>query len=248
MATEDGLVIIVDFGLAKLIEVADLSEASTRDMGQPHTKEGHIVGTAPYMSPEQAQGLKVDARSDIFSFGSVLYEMVTGRRAFSEDTMPGLLAAIIRGEPKKVSELVPSVPLELGRVITRAMRKEKERRFQSMADMKVALQEIKEEVDSGSAVSVVQALRPAARRSGKTWWIAGAAMALALLAVIGGYMLLPQTATVVHLTNAVQATTHIAAVDFPTWSPDNQSIAYQSNRDGDADIWCSPSTAGRIGS
>ncbi len=201
MITDDGLVIIVDFGLAKLIEIADFSEASTKDMGQPHTKEGHIVGTAPYMSPEQAQGQKVDARSDIFSFGSVLYEMVTGRRAFSAETTVGLLGAIVQTEPKKVSELVPSVPLDLDKLITRAMRKEKERRFQHMSDMKVALQEIKEEVDSGSAVSVVQTLRPEARRGGKSWRIAGAAIALVLLAFIGGYFLQPEKETVPRLTN-----------------------------------------------
>ena len=192
MVTEDGLVIILDFGLAKLIEPADLSEASTRDMGRLHTKESHLVGTAPYMSPEQAQGLRVDGRSDIFSFGSVLYEMVTGRRAFSEQTMVALLGAIVKTVPKRVSELAPSVPLDLDRVITRALRKEKERRFQSMTDMKIELVEIKEKVDSGSAVSAAQALVPGARRSEKSRWVAWAAVAMALVLLVGivGYFLL----------------------------------------------------------
>ncbi len=169
MVTEDGLVKILDFGLAKLIEPSDWTEASTRDLAQPHTKEGHIVGTAPYMSPEQAQGQKVDARSDIFSFGSVLYEMVTGRRAFSADSMPELLVAIIKAEPDKASDIVPSMPLDLGKAINRALKKEADRRFQSMADVRVELQEIKEELDSGSFVSAEQVRTAAAKRLNGTW-------------------------------------------------------------------------------
>ena len=88
------------------------------------TEEGTIVGTVSYMSPEQAEGKKVDARSDIFSFGSVLYEMVTGQKAFQGDSKMSTLAAILNQEPKPISQLVPGIPRDLEKIIKRCLRKE----------------------------------------------------------------------------------------------------------------------------
>ena len=130
-----------------------------------------MAGTAGYMSPEQATGGKVDARSDVFSFGSVLYEMVTGQRAFSGETRVETLAAVMKEQPKSPSELVPGVPPELERVILRCLRKEPERRFQHMMDVKVELQEIKEESDS-AAVATPPVAGP---RSASAWAVAGLA-------------------------------------------------------------------------
>ena len=110
---------------------------------------GTIAGTAAYMSPEQATGGKVDARSDIFSFGAMLYEMVTGVRAFAGASTADTLSAVIRAQPKPPSAIVPSVPSDLEKVILRCLRKDPERRFQHIADVKVALQEIKEDSESG---------------------------------------------------------------------------------------------------
>src|SRR5207248_9191524 len=100
------------------------------------------------MSPEQAQGLKLDGRSDIFSFGSVLYEMVTGRRAFKGGTKISTLSAILHKEPKAASEISPAVPMELEKIIARCLRKDPERRAQGIADTKLALEELKEQSDS----------------------------------------------------------------------------------------------------
>ena len=116
---------------------------------QLQTEEGTIVGTVSYMSPEQAEGKKVDARSDIFSFGAVLYEMVTGQKAFQGDSKLSTLTAVLKQEPKPISQLVPATPHDLEKIINRCLRKDGERRFQHMADIKVALQELKEESDSG---------------------------------------------------------------------------------------------------
>src|SRR6516165_1743145 len=99
MVTEEGLVKVLDFGLAKLTQKAEEEDATLTFAQAPRTEEGTIVGTVAYMSPEQAQGKKVDARSDIFSLGSVLYEMITGRRAFQRDTEFSTLTAIARDEP-----------------------------------------------------------------------------------------------------------------------------------------------------
>ena len=112
--------------------------------------KGTIVGTVAYMSPEQAEGKVIDARADIFSFGSVLYEMLTGRRPFLGDTKASTIAAILREDPKPVSQIVEGLPREVERIVRRCLRKDPEQRFQTMADLKVALAEAKEESDSGA--------------------------------------------------------------------------------------------------
>ncbi|HKM46777.1 MAG TPA: serine/threonine-protein kinase, partial [Terriglobales bacterium] len=136
MVNEHGLVKVLDFGLAKLTEPAPASEDEATRTVRPTTEEGKIVGTVAYMSPEQAEGKKVDARSDIFSFGSVLYEMVTGKQAFHADTKASTLAAILKDNPRPASQLVDGLPREVERLISRCLRKEVNQRFQHMDDVK----------------------------------------------------------------------------------------------------------------
>ena len=152
MITSDGLVKVLDFGLAKLTEPTSSEFDDTPTMEDNEvsdTAEGVIVGTVAYMSPEQAEGKPVGPQSDIFSFGSLLYEMITGRRAFHGDSKISILSAVLREDPKPLRAVVPDAPHDLEKIVARCVRKQPERRFQHMDDLRVALAEVKEEYDSG---------------------------------------------------------------------------------------------------
>lgn len=182
MVTVDDQVKVLDFGLAKLIEPSIGAEAATLTACDA-TEAGAILGTISYMSPEQAEGKSVDARSDIFSFGSVLYEMLTGQKAFQGDSKLSTLSAILREEPKPIAQIAADIPRDLGKIIQRCLRKDPDRRFQHMVDLKVALQEVKEESESGAFGRTVAAVEPV---SGRRWIYAAAVVTLLVLA-LGGW-------------------------------------------------------------
>ena len=144
----DGRIKVLDFGLAKLADASHDPGATT--MPAPAaTGEGRILGTAAYMSPEQAEGKPVDARSDLFSLGAMLYEMATGQRPFTGDTSISIISSIVKDTPKPITELNPSLPRDLGRIVRRALAKDPERRYQSAKDLRNDLEELEASIDSG---------------------------------------------------------------------------------------------------
>jgi len=183
LVTPEGELKIVDFGLAVLFEPRDStfgSLASTQTEKLPEETRTRIAGTLPYMSPEQVRGEKLDARSDIFSFGTVLYEMTTAQRPFRGAKPADIAQEIQRSQPPPVHELVPKVPLDLHRIVEKALARRPEDRYQHMDDVAVDLRRLRKDLESGSSPAY-EVPKPTAATPVRRWvLVAGAAAVLAL--------------------------------------------------------------------
>ena len=224
---------VLDFGLAKLREDPGGTDAPT--MSATQTGEGRIVGTAAYMSPEQAEGKPVDPRSDLFSLGIVLYEMATGERPFTGPSNALVLSAILKDTPRSVTDLREELPDELARIIRRCLLKDPEERIQTAKDLRNQLRVLKADLDSGQVDRPSAALGPASSRPRpagglRRWRWAGAGLLAAAALVYAGYGLLvskrvrqPDTpfrsATVRKLTTSGRA-------NWPAISADARLVAY----------------------
>jgi eukaryotic-like serine/threonine-protein kinase len=222
IVSENGTAKVLDFGVAKLTEITTDEFAETATMKKPDapsTEEGAIVGTVAYMSPEQAEGKKVHARSDIFSFGSMLYEMVTGRQAFHGDSKLSTLSAILKDDPKPVSSVAGDVPRDLEKIINRCLRKDPDRRYQHMDDLKVALGELKEESESGTAP-----MHGRPRRG----WRARILFAVGAAVLAGAGLILWRASRPPHSPHmvAVPVTAYPGYERRPSFSPDGRQIAF----------------------
>jgi len=221
MIAADGQVKLLDFGLAKLSDLHDASDSDlTRPM--PETEEGSILGTVSYMSPEQAEARRVDARADIFSFGAVLYEMATGQRAFLGRSKISTLAAVLQGDPKPAAAIRAGLPLELEKIIERCLRKDPARRYQSAADLKIDLGDLQREIESGVLAASATAAPP-----GRSWhWIAALAIGLAVGAA-GAWWLESRSAPRAAVWGLVSPLTTYSGLEYePALSPDGKQVAF----------------------
>jgi eukaryotic-like serine/threonine-protein kinase len=220
--TDDGHVKILDFGLAKLREPQAGGVDETKTVGNTDATAGMVIGTAGYMSPEQVRGQAPDHRSDIFSLGATLYEMVSGQRAFVGDSAIETLSAILKHDPPLLSATHATISPPLASVIQHCLEKERDQRFQSARDLAFALGRL-----SGSDAVVFPAPRPTRSR----WWVLGAA-AVALLTAVGGAAYLGRPAAPVSPPSFQQLTFRRGEIGQARFAPDGQTVISSVEWDG----------------
>ena len=169
MLDRDGRLRVLDFGLAKrdVAAVGALSQLATQERTEQMTREGTVLGTYPYMSPEQAEGRAVDARSDLFSFGVMLYEMTCGRRPFQGKTAIALITSILRDTPRPIAEVKPGLPARLGEILDRCLEKDPEERYPTAEMLRDELKDFRRDVAGGTAESWTSQTRTAVAPSSR---------------------------------------------------------------------------------
>ena len=202
----DGIVKVLDFGIAKLSPryTGQITRRTAVGSMVSDTEPGMIRGTVKYMSPEQARGMAVDARSDIFSLGSVMYEMVTDRSAFDGETSSDVIAEILKVEPRSPSEVVPDLPPEIDRIVVKALKKDREGRYQSVAELLADLQTYQKEAEfqaklqtpvsaervksGGERKTPARPMPPPEVASSTNWWLWRVAVLLVIVFAIGYFI------------------------------------------------------------
>jgi eukaryotic-like serine/threonine-protein kinase len=250
--TGDGRVKILDFGLAKLRPTRNVSAGSDVATQKQNTSPGTVMGTVAYMSPEQVQGKDLDHRSDIFSFGIILYEMLAGQRVFQRETMPETMTAILREDPPELSEINAKIPPALERIVRRCLEKKPEMRFQTASDLGFALSTLT--TPSGSRIetaTVLPALTeslPAAGKAGlfsnaRLAWLAAAIAVLAFLVALPfavKYLRQSPPVEAVPTRFVIGAPENVPVLLTPQISPDGRNLAIAGAWEGKNRIWVRP--------
>ena len=233
MVRPDGLVKVLDFGLAKLTEWPAATpevDSQAETIARLSTESGVVMGTASYMSPEQARGLKADHRTDIFSLGVMLYEMIAGRRPFVGATTSETIAAILRDEPTPLTVHLPDAPRELARLVGKALCKDREDRYQTAKDLLLDLKSLRQESGSAAANATME------RRMTRSWlaisWLRLAlAASVALLAAVDGLLwwYFHREAPPPPIGRPIPLTSDPGFEHNPALSPDSKQVAFTWN-------------------
>ncbi len=246
MLTKTG-VKLLDFGLAKPLSSAGAKSvsgasvlATEAQVSAPLTERGTVLGTFQYMAPEQLEGGEADGRSDIFAFGAVLYEMATGKKAFSGKSQASLIGSILRDDPPSISEASPMIPPALNRVVKTCLAKDPEDRFQTAHDAKLQLEWIAEGGSQAGLPAPVVTRRK--NREKLAWAVAAVAIVAAALATWGYLRRAPKPPRLVRFEVAVPP--NLISIDTPRISPDGQTLAFNAtDAEGKNQIWIRPLNA-----
>jgi Tol biopolymer transport system component len=223
--TKDGRVKILDFGLAKLTDGEALADADTNTRGMPGTDAGKVLGTVGYMSPEQVRARPVDHRSDIFSFGSVLYEMLSGKRAFRGASAVETMNAILKEDPPDLTETNRTLPAALERIVGHCLEKNPEERFQSARDIAFDLEQLSGSATSQAAIVSVEGRRLPGRRA--------MALVLAAIALAAGAFVAGRRSVAIHsLPDFRPITFQRGIVGNARFAADGKSIIYAAQWPG----------------
>jgi eukaryotic-like serine/threonine-protein kinase len=261
MLRTDGYVKVLDFGLAKLTEPKTV-ETAAPTLPKVQTQPGLVMGTLSYMSPEQARGLAVDARTDIWSLGVMIYEMAAGRQPFEGETASDVMSLILQREPLPLAHFWPEVPIELERIVRKAQRKDKEERYQTVKDLLIDLRNLKRELElkaeiersapptSGEAMTTGQAAAATTYPSSAEYIVnevkqhkraATLIIGVIIVSAVLWYVLSHRTPSTKGPSpkNATftQLTDQPGPEYFPSLSPDGKSFAYASYAAGNWDIY-----------
>jgi Tol biopolymer transport system component len=263
MLRSDGYVKVLDFGLVKLIDPKTIHTAAPT-LPQVETEQGVVMGTYSYMSPEQARGVAVDGRTDIWSLGAMLYEMVAGRQPFEGETASDVLSLILQKEPLPLAHFLPEVPGELERIIRKALRKDREERYQTAKDLLIDLRNLKKELEfsaelerstppiSGKGISSGLSAPTTAHSTSSAEYIVTEIKQHKLVTalILGGVIIaaagvvflfsrrtaLPKQAALLNAT-FTQLTDQAGPEYFPSLSPDGKSFVYAASASGNWDIY-----------
>jgi Tol biopolymer transport system component len=232
---------LMDFGLARAALAAATPGALTESptMSRPLTAEGTIVGTFQYMAPEQLEGREADARSDIWALGCVLYEMATGQRAFEGKSQASLISAIMKDEPRSITEFAPLSPPALERLVRQCLAKEADERWQSAADLG---RELRWLAEAGSQAGVPVPIAARRRSRERLAWVLAGFLALAVVALGSLVLRLSQPPQVIRFD--VRPPKGMIDVNWPRVSPDGRALAFVAlDSSGTRRLWVRPLNA-----